>query len=72
MLGAMSKKLTKKQKLLAGLITLHRKELLKRYSVPRLAQYVRGVRIPDYETALYFAKIAGIDVDTLPYRTVNL
>jgi hypothetical protein len=67
----MNAKLTKKQKLLASIITIHRKELLKRYSVPRLAQYVSGVRVPDYETALYFARIGGVTVDEIAYRKIN-
>ena len=68
----MNGKLTKKQKTLASIITLHKKELLKRYSGPRLAQYVSGVRIPEYDIALHFARVADIDIELIAYRKLNI
>jgi len=68
----MNDKLTKKQKALASAVNLHRKTLLKKYSSSRLAQYVTGVRIPDFETAAYIATLAGVDVETIAYRKENI
>ena len=67
----MSEKLTKKQKFLASLIRVHRKELLKRFIPSRLGMYMSGERIPDYDTALYIAKLAEINVDEIAYRKLN-
>ena len=77
----MKPRLTQKQKFLSGLIMIHRDKLIKRagvqtkeerYSGPRLSQYVTGVRIPDYETALHIAEVCGANIDSLPYRRLVL
>ena len=60
--------MTNKQKVLAGIVMSHRSELIKYYSGPRLAQYVSGVRIPDYKTAQHIAKVAGRSVEDVAYR----
>ena len=64
--------MTKKQKLLASIIRVHRTELLKKYRASRLGMYMSGDRLPDYDTAVDVARLAGIDVERLPYRKINL